>query len=47
MAVKDMQLIEALLEPMKDKIREIISQIKTLKNSLNDHVSIIKEISFY
>lgn len=42
-----MQAIDVQLKPMTDAIEKINSEIKTLKNSLHDRVSIILEISLY
>jgi len=40
-AVKEMQSIEIELKPLNKKIEKMKSNMTTLKNSLNDHVSII------
>jgi len=39
-AVKEMQSIEVELKPLHKKIEKMKSDMTTLKNSLNNHVSI-------
>lgn len=42
-----MQAIEAELKPLNKKVEQMKSEMKTLKNSLNAHVSITRKIKIF